>query len=93
MEITLELSDLVVMQSKCTMSRVFHKKCATGLPVSKTLIKYICNSSEENDEEEKDPIDIKFTEQNADSEMMKILLNLNDLVYKMKMRKILLWLT
>ena len=34
MEVTLELSDLVVMQSKHTMSYIFHKILATGLPVA-----------------------------------------------------------
>ena len=39
----------------------------TGRPVAKTLIKYN-NSLEENDEEEdeKEPIDIELTEQNTD---------------------------
>ena len=39
-----------------------------SLPVAKTLIKYNSNSSEENDEEEKEPIDIEFTEQKTDPE-------------------------
>ena len=38
------------------------------------------------------PIDIEFTEQKADPKMMKLLLTLDDWMYK-KMRKILLWLT
>ena len=38
---------------------------ATGLPVAKILIKYNGNCSEENDEEEKEPIDIEFTGQKA----------------------------
>ena len=38
---------------------------ATGLPVAKTLIKYNSNNLKKNDKE-KDPIDIEFTEQNAD---------------------------
>ena len=38
---------------------------ATGLLVVKTLIKYNSNNSEEN-EEEKEPINIEFTEQNTD---------------------------
>ena len=43
------------------MSHIFYLKIlATGLPVAKTLIKY--NNLEEN-EEEKEPIDIEFTEQ------------------------------
>ena len=36
-EFTLELSDPVVMQSKHTMSHIFHKILATGLPVVKTF--------------------------------------------------------
>ena len=48
MEITLELSDSVVMQSKHTMSHIFQQqKISTCLPVSKTLIKYNGNSSKE----------------------------------------------
>ena len=46
---------------------IFHKILATGLSVSKTLIKYNSNSLEENEEEEeeeeKEAIDIEFTEQ------------------------------
>ena len=65
----------------------------TGRPVAKTIIKYNSNSKDENDEEEKGPIDIKFTEQKDDSEIMKILLTLDYRMYKKKTRKILLWLT
>ena len=36
------------------------KKLATGRPVAKTLIKYKINNLEENDEEEKEPINIEF---------------------------------
>ena len=50
---------------------------ATGLPVALSLIKYNINRLEENDEE-KEQIDIDFTEQKADPEMMKMLLTLND---------------
>ena len=39
---------------------------ATGRPVAKTLIKYNSNSLEENDEEEKELIDIELTEQKTD---------------------------
>ena len=63
MEVTLELSDLVAMQSKHTMSHIFHKILATGHLVAKTLIKYNSNNSEENDEEEKESINIEFTKQ------------------------------
>ena len=65
------------------------KKLTTGRPVGKTLIKYSSNILEEN-EEEKEPIDIEFPEQKADPEMMKMLLTLNDQMYKKKTRKILL---
>ena len=44
---------------------------ATGRPVAKTLIEYNINYLEENDEEKKEPIDIEFTEQNADHEEEK----------------------
>ena len=78
---TLELSDLAVMQSKHTMSHIFHKIMATGLSVAKTLIKYNnSNNLEENNEEEKEPIDIEFTDQKQILIMMKILLTLNDQV-------------
>ena len=66
MEVTLELSDLVVMQSKHTILINSIKVLATGRPVAKTLIKYNSNSFEVNDEEEKEPINIELTEQKAD---------------------------
>ena len=52
---------------------------ATGLPVAKTLIKYN-NSFEENNEEEKEPINIELTEQKQILIMMKMLLTLNDYI-------------
>ena len=39
---------------------------ATGRPVAKTLIKYNRNNLEENNEEEKEPINIGLTEQKTD---------------------------
>ena len=66
---------------------------ATGLPVAKTLIKYNSNSLEKNYEEEKELINIEFTEQKANPEIMVKLSTLDDRMYKKKMRKILLWLT
>ena len=63
---------------------------ATGRPVAKTLIKYSSNNLKKNNEEEKEPIDLKFTKQKAGPEMMKMLLNLNDQMYKNKTEKILL---
>ena len=46
---------------KFTMSHIFHKILAAGLPVVKTLIKYNSNNLEEN-EKEKEQIDNEFTE-------------------------------
>ena len=66
---------------------------ATGHLVAKTLIKYNSNNLEENDEEEKEPIDLKFTEQKAYPQMIKMLLTLDDQMYNKKIKKILLWLT
>ena len=63
------------------------KILATGIPVAKYLIKYY-NSLEENEDVEKEPINIKLTERKKILIMMKMLLNLNDQVYK-KMRNIL----
>ena len=49
------------------MSYIFHKKIsATGWPVAEILIKYNNNNLEENDEEEKEPINIELTEQKTD---------------------------
>ena len=50
---------------------------ATGLPVAKTLIKYNNNRLEENDGEEKEPINIELTEKKI-LIMMKMLLNLDN---------------
>ena len=72
------------------MSRIFHKFLATGHPVAKNLIIYN-NNLEEKDEKEKDPINIELSEQKANSEMVKMLLTLDDQMYK-KTRKILFWL-
>ena len=63
---------------------------ATGLLVDKTLIKYNSNSLEENDKEEKEPIDMELTKQKDRPKIMKMLLTLDDQVYKKKTRKILL---
>ena len=51
---------------------------ATGRPVAKILIKYNSNNLKESDEEEKDSINIEFTEENQILIMMKMLLTLND---------------
>ena len=46
---------------------IFHKKIsATGHPVAEILIKYNNNSLEENDEEEKEPINIELTGHKTD---------------------------
>ena len=57
---------------------------ATVLPVSKTLIKYNSNNLEENDEEEKEPINIEFTEENQILIMIKMILTLDDQMYRKK---------
>ena len=58
---------------------IFHKKIsATGWPVAEILIKYNNNNLEENDEEEKEPINIELTDQKQILIMMKMLLTLND---------------
>ena len=41
---------------------------SSAKPVFKSLIKYISNNAEENDEEEKESIHIKFTDRKEDSE-------------------------
>ena len=51
---------------------------ATGRSVAKKLIKYNSSCSKKNDEKEKEPIDIEFTDQNADHEMMEMLSTLED---------------
>ena len=66
MEVTSELSDPVVMQSKHTMSRIFHKNFGNWKTSWKALIKYKGNRLEENDEEEKEPINTELTEQKTD---------------------------
>ena len=81
MEITSELSDLVVMHLKHTMSCIFYKILATGLPVDKTLIKYNRNNLKENDEEEKGPINIELSDQKQILIMMKMLMTLDDQMY------------
>ena len=64
----------MVINSKHTVPHIFHKILATGRPVAKTLIKYNSNSLEKNEEkEEKESIDIEFTEENSDPELMKML--------------------
>ena len=63
MEDTLVLFDLIVMQSCSKAHNIKYiplKILTTGLPVAKTLIEY--NNFDENDEEEKGPIDLKFVE-------------------------------
>ena len=69
------------------------KFCQLEDQLQKTLIKYNSSCSEKNDEKEKEPINIEFTDQIADPEMMKMLLTLDDQMQKKKTRKILLWQT
>ena len=66
MEIASELSDLVVvMQQKYAMFRIFHK---IFRQLDDQLQKYKNNSNnlEENDEEEKEPINIELTDKKTD---------------------------
>ena len=51
---------------------------ATERPVAEILIKYNSNNLEENNEKEKEPINIELTDQKQILIMMKILLTLND---------------
>ena len=63
MEDKIELFDLIVMQSCSKAHNVSYiqlKILTTGLPVAKTLIEF--NNFDENDEEEKGPIDLEFVE-------------------------------
>ena len=64
MEVTLELSDPVVMQQNTQCFIYFIKNLATRRPVAKALIKY--NNNLEKNEEEKEPINIELTEQKTD---------------------------
>ena len=64
MEVTLELSDPVVMQQNMQCLIYFIKNLAIRRPVTKTLIKY--NKNLEENEEEKEPINIELTEQKKD---------------------------
>ena len=55
---------------------------ATGRPVVKAIIKYNSNCLEENNEEEKEPVDAEFTEQNAGLEIIKMDFTIDDQVCK-----------
>ena len=75
------------------MYHIFHKKYGNWTSSCQNFNKILQQCSEETDEEEKEPIDIEFTEQKADPEMMKMLLTLDDQVHKKNTRKIKIWLT
>ena len=92
MDVTLELSDPVVMQSKHTLSRIFHKNFGNWNPIAKTLINYN-NNLEEIDEDGKKKFILNLMNKKQILIMIKMLSTLNDQMYKMKTRKILLWLT
>ena len=51
---------------------------ATRWLVAEILIKYNSNNLDENDEEEKDPVNIELTDQQQILIMIKMLLTLND---------------
>ena len=91
-EITLELFDFAVMQSNTQCLIYSIKKIGNKSLSCQNFKKYKGNSSEEK-MKKKEPIDIDFTEQNADPLIMKMLLTLNNRMFKKKTRKILLWLT
>ena len=50
----------------------------TGLPVAKNLIEYNSNRLDENDEEEKEPINIELTDQKIESFNDENTFDLND---------------
>ena len=54
---------------------------ATERPVAKTLFEYNSNNMEENNEEEKEPINIEINEQKQILIMIKMLLTLDDQMY------------
>ena len=60
----------ILKQRSRNTQRLIHsiENAAAGLPVSKSLIENKSNDSEENEDEEKEPIDTEFTEQKADPE-------------------------
>ena len=63
---------------------------ATGWPVAKILIKYNSNNLEENNKEEKEPINIELTDQKADPYNDE---NTIDFRWSYVKWKILFWLT
>ena len=90
MEFILELYDLGVMQLKHIMSYKFNKK-ENGRQVAKILIKYNSNCLEEIIKRRKNQL--TFSLLNKMLMLMKMLLTLDDQVYRKKTGKILLWLT
>ena len=73
MELTSELYDPVNAAKTHNVKIYSIKNLPTERPASKTFIKYNSNDLEENDEEEKEPIDIELTEQKQILIMMKLL--------------------
>ena len=70
MEVTLKLSDPVLIQSMNTISHILlFFNLATGRSVVKSLTKYNSNNWRKMMREEKEPIDIEFSEQKANPEM------------------------
>ena len=63
---------------------------ATGRLVAKALIKYLGNKLEENDEEEKETIDIELIEQKTILIIMKMLLTL-DVKFFQKSNWMIVW--
>ena len=82
MEVTLELSDLVVMQIKLTMPYIpLKKNLVTGLPVAIILIKYNSNNLEENKEKRRRKFILSLLRKNLILKTMKILLILDCQMY------------
>ena len=93
MEVTAELFTLLTIESKHTRYAYPIKILDTGFLVETKIKRINSRNLEEKEDEEKEPIDIVFTEQKQILIMIKILLTLNDRMYTKKTRKILLWLT
>ena len=64
--------NFIGMEFKHTRSHLFDSNSTAGFSVeAKFLIEYNGNSSEENDDEEKETINIEFTDQKSDHENYK----------------------
>ena len=78
MEIILELSDFVAMQSKHTMSLIFYKILATCLPISYVLIENNTTTQRKTTKKRRNYLILSLLNKTADPKIMKMLLALND---------------